>query len=68
MHLLRETIADHGVDPEVRDVWLEHSLALRSQITHDPGSKCSDPPPKLAIALPDPPANPTIKLGRRDPR
>ena len=69
LQLLKETLEDHGVDPEVRRVWIEHTLALRPQITHDRGSECADPPPKLAIAQPDPPppeaAPPVIKLGRR---
>ena len=70
LQLLKETLADHGVPPEVCQVWLDHTLALRPQITHDRGSECEDPPPKLAIAQPDPPppsplpAAP-IKLGRR---
>jgi hemoglobin len=66
LQILKETLEDHGVDPEVRRVWLEHTLALRPQITHDRGSECEDPPPGLAIARPDlPPAGAPIKLGRR---
>jgi hemoglobin len=40
LHLLEETLADHGVDPEVQRVWLEHTRALRSQVTADRGSDC----------------------------
>ena len=68
MQILRETLADHRVDLEVQQVWIDHTLALRAQVTHDRGSECSAPSPKLAIVQPDPPANPTIKLGRRNPR
>lgn len=68
LQILRETLADHDVDPEVRRVWIEHTLALRPQITHDRGSECEDPPPKLAIARPDPPPSAPIKLGRRGSR
>jgi hemoglobin len=66
LQILKETLADHGVDPEVRRVWLEHTLALRPQITHDRGSECEDPPPIAPSASPPAPA-PTapIKLGRR---
>jgi hemoglobin len=66
VQLLTNTLADHDVDPEVRRVWLEHTLALRPQITHDRGSECEDPPPKLAIAQPDPPPpEAPIRIGRR---
>jgi len=40
LHLLAETLADHGVDPEVRRVWLEHTRSLRPQVTADRGSDC----------------------------
>ena len=65
--LLRETLRDHAVDPEIQQVWLDHTEALRSQITRDQGSECKDTGedrPKLAIAKPDDPDKP-IKLGRR---
>jgi hemoglobin len=69
LQLLKQTIADHGVDPDVARVWIEHTLALRPQITHDRGSECENPPAKLAIAQPDPPAAASvIRLGRRSPR
>jgi truncated hemoglobin YjbI len=78
LQILRETLADHAVDPEVARVWIEHTLALRAQITHDRGSECEDPPPRLVMArderAPAPPAQPPpaggppeapVKLGRR---
>jgi hemoglobin len=69
LQLLKQTIADHGVDPDVARVWIEHTLALRPQITHDRGSECEDPPAKLSIAQPDPPApGAVIRLGRRPSR
>jgi hemoglobin len=67
MQILRETLADHAVDGEVQRVWLEHTVALRKQVTHDAGSECTTPPPKLAIANPDPVPEGLIKL-RRNPR
>lgn len=42
LQILRETLADHAVDPEVIRVWIDHQLALRSQITVDRGSECKD--------------------------
>lgn len=40
LQILRDTMADHDVDPEVQEVWLRHSLALRGQVTGDRGSEC----------------------------
>jgi hemoglobin len=66
LQILREAMADHDVDPEVRQVWIEHTLALRDQITRDKGSECKDTNegrPKLAIADKNPDA--PITLGRK---
>ena len=65
LQILRETLRDHAIDPDVQRVWIEHTQALRSQVTRDAGSECKDTSvvtPKLAIA-PDP--DRTIKLGRK---
>lgn len=40
MTILEETLADHAVDPEVRERWLSHSRALRAQLTSDPDESC----------------------------
>jgi hemoglobin len=67
LQILRETLRDHHVDAEVQQAWIDHQLALRSQITRDQGSECKDTAaaaPKLAIVAPDDPSRP-IKLGRR---
>jgi hemoglobin len=65
LQILRETLRDHAVDPAVQQAWIDHTLALRGQITRDRGSECKDtsnatPPPERA-ADPDRP----IKLGRK---
>ncbi|HEY3807527.1 MAG TPA: group 1 truncated hemoglobin [Kofleriaceae bacterium] len=67
LQILRETMRDHGVDPEVQRVWIEHSQALRSQITKDQGSECKDTSvgQKLAVARPIQDPDTRIKLGRR---
>ncbi|MDX2092092.1 MAG: group 1 truncated hemoglobin [Kofleriaceae bacterium] len=70
LQILREAMAAHDVDPEVQAVWIEHTQALRAQITRDKGSECKDTGetrPKLAIAQPASSENPDkpIKLGRR---
>jgi hemoglobin len=65
LQILKETMADHGVDPVVQQVWIDHTLALRPQITHDRGSECEDPPAKLVIAHQNPAPDAPIKLGRR---
>ncbi len=66
--ILREVMQEHGVDPEVQQVWLDHTESLRSQITRDRGSECSDPAtsggPTLSIVGESNPDKP-IKLGRR---
>jgi len=47
-------------------VWIEHSQALRSQITTDKGSECKDTSAaKLAVAQPAQDPDTRIKLGRR---
>lgn len=40
LQILRETLADHDVAPEVQARWIEHTLALRPQVTADAGSEC----------------------------
>lgn len=67
LQILRDTLRDHAVDPEVGEAWIDHQLALRSQITRDRGSECDDTAaarPKLAIAPSMDPERP-VKLGRR---
>jgi hemoglobin len=65
LQILRETLADHAVDADIQKAWIDHQLALRSQITKDAGSECKDTSsagPRLAVA---PPGDKPIKLGRR---
>lgn len=67
LQVLRETLADHHVDPAVQQAWIDHSLALRGQVTRDKGSECAttvEATPKLAPEPPDTSDRP-IKLGRR---
>lgn len=67
LQILREAMRDHAVDPEVQQAWIDHTNALRSQITRDQGSECKDTGEtrlKLALAKPDDSDRP-IKLGRR---
>lgn len=42
--ILEETLADHDVDPEVRETWIRHTLALRDQVTADATGACNDVP------------------------
>lgn len=67
LQILRETLRDLDVDPEVQQVWIDHQLALRSQITRDQGSECKDTSaagPRLAVIAGSEPDRP-IKLGRK---
>lgn len=43
MTILRQTLADHQVHPQVARAWLEHQLRLRHQVTRDAASQCTDP-------------------------
>jgi hemoglobin len=61
LQLLRETMRDHAVDPDVQRVWIEHTQALRSQITRDQGSECKDT--SVVMTEPDPDAR--VTLGRK---
>ena len=63
LQLLRETLAAHAVDPEVIAAWIDHSQALRAQITSDKGSECKDTSVVKAITPAEPDAK--VKLGRR---
>ena len=65
MQILRETLRDHEVDPEVVTSWMDHSYALRPQITRDKGSECADTSVKLAVAVPPQDPDAPIKLGRK---
>ncbi|HEX4452190.1 MAG TPA: group 1 truncated hemoglobin [Kofleriaceae bacterium] len=68
LQILRETLRDHDIDPEVQRVWIEHTEALRSQITKDKGSECKDTSvagARLAVAPPVQDPETKIKLGRR---
>lgn len=46
LQILKETLEAHGVDPEVRDTWVKHTLALRAQVTSDPLTQCNDVSPE----------------------
>jgi len=69
LQLLRTTLREHAVDPDVQEVWLAHTEALRAQITPDRGSECRDTAVAKDAASPaaDPVADPAapIRLGRR---
>ena len=64
LQILRETLRDHQVDPDVQRAWIDHQLALRSQITRDRGSECDDTAAVEPTAQPGDPDRP-VKLGRR---
>jgi len=63
LQILRETMRDHAVDADVQKVWLDHSYALREQITTDKGSECKDTSAVKTEVAPDPERR--VKLGRR---
>jgi hemoglobin len=65
LQILRETLRDHEVAAEVQQAWIDHQLALRSQITADRGSDCDDPRAAVERTAPPPDPDRRIKLGRR---
>jgi hemoglobin len=69
LEILRQTLAAHAVDPEVVALWIEHTLALRPQITPDKGSECKDSEAaqRIQAAGPEPLGDPDriVGLGRR---
>jgi hemoglobin len=67
LELLRQTLAAHAIDREVVDAWLEHTVALRAQITPDRGSECkdSDATERVAAAGPEPAVDPDRIVGLR---
>jgi hemoglobin len=66
LQILRETMRDHDIDPDVQRVWIEHTNALREQITRDKGSECKDTSSaELSAPRPEPDPDRPIKLGRR---
>lgn len=40
LKILRDVLADYDIDAEVQKVWIDHTLALRDQVTGDVGSEC----------------------------
>lgn len=64
MQILRETLRDNRVAAPVQQAWLDHSLALRGQITRDQGSECKDTGEADRVR-PAPDPDRPIKLGRR---
>ena len=68
LQILKETLSDHAIDPDVQRIWIDHTLSLRDQITRDKGSECKDTSsagPKLAVAVPAPNPDARIKLGKK---
>ena len=69
LQILRNTLADHRVDAEVAQAWIDHQLALRAQVTGDRGSECDHDlsaartvvDQRAEVVAPDAP----VKLGRR---
>lgn len=65
LQILRETIRDHAVNPEVAEVWIDHTLALRAQITSDKGSECKDTSVVAPEMVTPAASEARIKLGKK---
>jgi len=42
LKILKDVMAAQGVDEEVQRVWIEHTNALREQVTRDSPNECRD--------------------------
>lgn len=51
LQILRETMADHDVSDAVQERWIEHTLALRPQVTADKGADCDHDLSRARLAL-----------------
>lgn len=40
LQLLKGAMEAHEVPPAVREAWIAHTIALRPQVTKDPGTEC----------------------------
>lgn len=65
LQILRETLRDHAVDPDVQQAWFAHTQALRGQVTRDKGSECKDTGEAQRKVVPEPDPDKRIKLGRK---
>ena len=63
LQLLRQAMAAHNVDADVQASWIEHTQALRAQVTGDKGSECKDTAVVAQPATVDPAKS--IRLGRK---
>jgi len=52
LQILKDTLAAHAVDPEVQSTWIDHTNAMRSQITADRGSECDHDAAALRTHVP----------------
>ena len=67
LQILRETLRDHAVDPEVQQAWIDHTLPLRDQITTRQGLGVQGHParPQARLAPPAQSPDARIKLGKK---
>ena len=65
LQILRETLVDHAVDADVQREWIDHTLALRDQITRDKGSECKDTGEGQPALQPPKDPDAPVKLGRK---
>ncbi len=51
LQILKETLAEHQVAPEIREHWLNHTLALQAQITDNALDECDPAHPNRSSAV-----------------
>jgi hemoglobin len=42
LQLLRETLQERGIAPDIIEAWIAHDESLRPLVTADPGGQCND--------------------------
>lgn len=55
LQILKDTLRDHAVPDDIAKVWIDHSLALREQVTRA----------KIPVVPPPPDPDAPVKLGRK---
>src|SRR6185436_9164047 len=65
LQLLKDALADAGVPAEVRDAIVEHSVALRAQVTADPTSDCNHEQTANRTEIAPLSADTVVRLGKR---
>lgn len=65
LQLMKDALDAAGASPAVRAAIVDHSVAMRAQITADPTSDCNHQQVASRTEIPAAPADTIVRLGRR---